>query len=506
MTPQEIRGPSDRPDLDKIFKITGDELPAEVQEARQDPSLIFGKYILLNMIGRGGTGYVRKAWDTMLGQHVALKFLSREKRGDEDSAGATERIRDLLQEARLSARLRHPHIVSVFDVGCIADKFFISMQFIDGKSLNDHVAAARERGWPSPLYADPQGYLQLLGDIAGAIDYAHAFSPPIIHCDLKPSNIIVANDSTAYVVDFGLARAADASQKEDIGIRGTPEYMAPEQLSGQASDLGVWTDIYGIGGLIYMLLAGQPPLKGASADIKMLLAHKPPERPSVLLRGNPEYTEQLRNHALLPHLSRLEEVCMKCLARHPEDRYRLASRVASDLQSVLNTLKGISRRRPDQAKSHVEPADLTESRQLLFKGLEPGRISQVLRDRAQQASVIEAFRGRLAERLNARHPVVPELPRESGTTDTVRVLKVTPSRIYLLFRGEVEVAPWTGLPSDQLIALAEAAGAGDPEDRLALGLMKLAAARETIREDDAPSAPPPPTPSAPADDAPLELL
>ncbi len=506
MTSEESRDPAEKSDLDRIFKITGDQIPAEVQEASQDPSCVFGKYILLNLLGRGGTGYVRKAWDTMLGQHVALKFLSREGRGKRDSdegrAEVTEHIRELLQEARLAARLRHAHIVSVHDVGRIGTKFYIAMQYIDGKSLLDHVAASRERGWPSPLYADPPYYLSLLRDIVGAIDYAHAFSPPIIHCDIKPSNIIVGGDGTAYVLDFGLARAVGVSREEEIAIRGTPEYMAPEQLTGQASSLGVWTDVYGLGGLIYVLLTGQPPIKGAIADLQALIARKPPERPSTLLRGNPEFAEQLRNHALVPHMARLEEICMRCLAKRPEDRYRLASRVGTEIQSVLDLLRGVRPRGSERRMDDAVSVDPTASQQLLFKGLDPRRVAQVLKDPAQRTALLDAFRGRLAERLNARRPLVPEYPRETGPSAAVQILKVTPARIYLAFRGEVEAGNWPALATDRLIPLAEAAGAGEPDDRLALGLLKIRAASVEAEAQAQEAKPPPP----PGDDAPLELL
>jgi len=501
--------PADRSDLDKIVRITGDELPPDVQEARQDPACVFGKYILLNLLGRGGSGYVRKAWDTMLGQYMALKFLSREGRGKESTEAASakeaEHIRDLLQEARLVARLRHRHIVSVYDVGCIGTKFYIAMQFIDGRSLLDHVASARERGWPSPLYADAATYLEMLCDIIGAIDYAHTFSPSIIHCDLKPSNIIVGGDGTAYVLDFGLARAADPSKKEEIGIRGTPEYMAPEQISGQAASLGVWTDIYGLGGLMYVLLTGQPPIKGTVANLRELIARKPPDRPSALLRGNPEYAEQLRNHALMPYLARLEEICMRCLAKRPEDRYRLASRVEAEVRPVLDALRGAPAGRAERRKPGGGLGEPSESQQLLFRQMDPARVAQLLKDRGQRTALIDAFRARLAGKLNALHPVVAEYPRETGTPEASRILKVTPARIYLLSRGEVERGAWSALSTEQMIALAEAAGASEPDDRLALGFLKMGAAPGGEEASDAP-APPTPQRPYPPDDAPLELL
>ncbi len=495
----------DRPDLDRIVKITGDELPAEVQEARRDPSRLFGKYVLLNLLGRGGTGYVRKAWDTMLGRHVALKFISRQTGGKEATPGGpaveTEQIRDLLQEARLAARLRHPHIVSVHDVGYVASRFYIAMEFIDGKNLIDHMAAARERGWPSPLYADPVFYLGMLCDVVGAIDYAHTFSPPIIHCDLKPSNVMVRSDGAAFVLDFGLARAADPSSSEDVGVRGTPGYMAPEQVSGQASGLGVWTDIYGLGALLYALLTGRPPITGDLPGVLQLIARKTPERPSTLLRDNPEYAEQIRNHAIMPYLARIEEMCMRCLAKRPEDRYRLASRLEADLRSILDDLRGVRQEAAERRKARAGPVDMTASQQLLLKDVDPRRVAELLNDRIKRASFMESFRARLAAKLNERHPVVLEYPRQDGTTDSLRILKVTPARIYMLSRGEVEVGNWTGLPAYQLTALAEAAGASEPDDRLALGLLKLGAGSA-----ETPGAADEGRPASPPEDAPLELL
>jgi serine/threonine protein kinase len=496
---------SGKADHDRIFKITGDELPPEVLEARKDPSSLFGKYILLGMLGRGGAGYVRKAWDTMLGQFVALKFLSREGRGEKqgektDPSEISEHVRDLLQEARFVARLRHAHIVTIFDVGCINAKFYIAMQYIEGKSLIEHVTAAQERGWPSPLYADPQYYLSLLCDVARAIDYAHTFSPPIIHCDLKPGNIMVGADGTAYVLDFGLARAVGGTKEDEVSIRGTPAYMAPEQFTGQVSSLGVWTDVYGLGGLIYVLLCGQAPIQGTMTDIRSLISRKPPERPSALLRRDPSVAERLRSHALAPHLSRLEEICMRCLAKRPEDRYRMASRVGTELQSVFDLLQGVRRRTSGVGGEDSRPLDPTASQQLLFKGLDPRRVAKVLKDPSERVALMDAFKGRLAARLNTRAPRVYGYPRDSGPAEDVQVLKVTPARIYLLIRGEVEAGDWAGIAPDRLIPLAEAAGASEPDDQLALGLLKMRAASGEAAPEEPRPAPPP------AGEPPLELL
>jgi hypothetical protein len=204
-------------DLESIVQLTKDELPAEVQAARTLPGRLFGKYVLLDEVGKGGAGVVYKAWDTMLADYVALKFIREHGGGGKRIAGSREAIKarqeqilDLLQEARSALRLRHEHIVAVRDLGRIDQQFYIAMDYIEGRTLAEHVHAAQARGLPSPLYEDPSFYLGIVRDVANAIHYAHTFPKPIVHCDLKPGNILIGKNGTAFVMDFGLARALGA--------------------------------------------------------------------------------------------------------------------------------------------------------------------------------------------------------------------------------------------------------------------------------------------------------
>ena len=159
-------------DLESLVQLTRDELPADVQAARRMPGRLLGKYILVRELGHGGAGVVQMAWDTMLGEYVALKFIRELK--DEDGAepetkrNRQERILDLLQEARATLRLRHEHIVGVRDIGRIDDQFFIAMDYIDGRTLADLIRQSQARGRLSPLYEDPVFHLSSLRNVSNA--------------------------------------------------------------------------------------------------------------------------------------------------------------------------------------------------------------------------------------------------------------------------------------------------------------------------------------------------
>jgi hypothetical protein len=161
-------------DLDSIVQLTRDELPSEVQFARTIPGRLFGKYVLLDEVGKGGAGVVVKAWDTMLADFVALKFIreqhNRKLPGSlEARKQRQEQILDLLQEARAALRLRHEHIVAVRDIGRIDQQFYIAMDFIEGRTLAEHIHSAQSRGLPSPLYEDPAFYLGAIRDVCNAL-------------------------------------------------------------------------------------------------------------------------------------------------------------------------------------------------------------------------------------------------------------------------------------------------------------------------------------------------
>ncbi len=480
-------------DLDKLVQLTKDELPPEVQAARSVPGRIFGKYVLLGEVGRGGAGVVHKAWDTMLAEYVALKFV----RDPGPAAGSDrearrareERILDLLQEARAALRLRHEHIVPVRDLGRVDQQFYIAMDYVEGRTLADDVREAHRRGSLSPLYEDPVFYLGVLRDVANAIHYAHTFPKPIVHCDLKPGNILLSAAGKAYVMDFGLARAfgRPAGEEGDERVRGTPAYMAPEQLSGRGDRIGPWTDVYALGATLYELLAGRPPFTGEPLDVLVRALREDPERPTDVARRASEGAGR-DSTKVLAGLTKLEEVCLRCLAREPSDRYASARQVAEELGRVIEAVEaGHERgyvpprlkeaqeraeiRRVDEEITHLRLEEAERQLEKLRGRRDTTRIRHRLADRRQQMAFVEQFRERLVERLNAARPTFARLELFSGPLENAEVLKATARKIYLLVGEAPREAEWSALPAAQVAAMAEAVGLASPADRLALGIL-----------------------------------
>jgi len=315
-----------------VILVAKDPIPREVEAAAQDAARKMGKYILLEEMGRGGAAIVHRAWDTYLHQYVALKFLKAppETADPEDKAKYESLIHDLLKEARNAIRLRHPNIVTVYDVGRIERHFFISMDCLNGRTLLQLVREAREKGRVSPFYDDPHKFTTVMRDICRAVQYAHSRQFPVIHCDLKPSNIIIDQTWRPYVLDFGLAREMEAERTaaEDSGVRGTPAYMAPEQATGDSGQIDARTDIYGIGAILYELLTGQPPFTGDLLDVLHRVVNQPPRRPSEVHTGG-------GNGRRSPVPATLEWICMKCLEKSKDRRYQTAAELVAEFEHVL---------------------------------------------------------------------------------------------------------------------------------------------------------------------------
>jgi len=276
----------------------------------------FGDYELLEKIGQGGMGVVYRARQRSLDREVALKLLI---------AGpwAPQRFIERFQlEAQSAARLEHPNIVTVYEGGSQQDLHYFSMRLVRGESLS---AILRRRG-----KLDAREAAKLLLTIAEAVDYAHRLG--VLHLDLKPGNVLVDANGEPLVADFGLARRLDQALADPAGdASGTPSYMAPEQADSKKHAISVATDIYGLGGILYEMLCTQPPFTAptAHATLKRVLSDKV-EAPRAY-------------DATIPR--DLEAVCLKCLSKHPADRYQSAGELIADLRAFLDD-RPVSVRRP----------------------------------------------------------------------------------------------------------------------------------------------------------------
>jgi serine/threonine protein kinase len=479
-------------DLESIVQLTKDDLPPEVQHARTIAGRLFGKYVLLEELGKGGAGVVQKAWDTMLGEYVALKFI-RELRHASDSAAENkkarqEQILDLLQEARAALRLRHEHIVAVRDLGRIDQQYYIAMDYVEGRTLAEHIRDSTARGRFTPLYEDPAFYLRVMRDVTNAIHYAHTFPKPIVHCDLKPGNILIAKTGVAYVMDFGLARVlgdrrgGDADEK----VRGTPSYMAPEQLSGNNETIGPRTDVYALGAILYELLAGRPVFVGEPLAILLQATRSMPERPTAVARKKQEGHKD--STKILMKVSKLEELCLRCLAKEPRERYGSAREVAEELEGVIEALEAGKERNMvpprvleaqerseiHKVDEHMTRFDLEQALQetaTLEKKRESERVQEHLADRRRQVLLLEQLQARLVGRLNAERPTFPEFKIAAETIKGLEVLKATHKKLYVLAAELPRELPWSQIGTPQIVSMAQAMKLMEPEDRLALGIL-----------------------------------
>lgn len=264
------------------------------------------EYEFFEELGRGAMGVVYRARQRQLHRPVALKVLLS---GSFADAGVKKRF---LVEARAAARLNHPNIVAVYDWGYMRGLPFFSMELIGGQSL-----AALVRQTPlTPLVA-----AQLMQKIALGVGYAH--SKQVIHRDLKPANIMVDEKGEPKIADFGLAKELDAADPATLEgqVLGTPAFLSPEQALGDISKIGKASDIYGLGAVLYYLLAGRAPFAaGSIPELLEKVVHDEAEPPS-------------RHQAHIP--KDLEIICLKCLEKDLTHRYLSAESLADDLNRFL---------------------------------------------------------------------------------------------------------------------------------------------------------------------------
>ena len=291
-----------------------DNAPAEVVASAQTPRAYekiprqFGPYRIMERLGSGGMGVVFKAHDNRLNRVIALKipFL--------DSDDRDELRPRFYREARAAAALHHANICPVFDVGEFEGVPYLTMAFIDGQSLLKTLSN-------EPPMA-PTRIALLVRKLALAMQEAHQHG--VVHRDLKPANIILRTNGEPVIMDFGLARRADDTRHEGQtrkgDILGTVEYMSPEQVEGDNSALGPSTDIYSLGVIMYEMICGRRPFEGTTASMLAAIITKDPPKPTDLRPDLPP---------------RLEEICLKAMAKKSSDRFASMGEFAAALANYL---------------------------------------------------------------------------------------------------------------------------------------------------------------------------
>ncbi|OGD71502.1 MAG: hypothetical protein A2Y64_03420 [Candidatus Coatesbacteria bacterium RBG_13_66_14] len=275
--------------------------PMEKLDADGIPEYI-GKYKIRRRIGIGGMGIVYEAYDENLKRNVAVKVLPSRL---SQRAGYAERF---LAEAHRAAELEHPNIVMIHDVGTDAGRSYFVMNLLSGESLEHLIAKGA---------VSTKDGLQYVIQLVRALGFAH--SRGVVHCDVKPGNVIIGSDGHVTLLDFGIAKTAAVQENTAIG---TPEYMSPEQCQGHNVDAR--SDVYSMGILMYKLFTRRLPF---TADKKIAVAFKqinePPIPPRMLNSDIPEW---------------LEKIILRCLEKNPEDRYHTTSELANEMDAGLRVI------------------------------------------------------------------------------------------------------------------------------------------------------------------------
>jgi serine/threonine protein kinase len=298
-----------------------DDIPEEARAVESDLSRQLNQYILVKQIGKGGMGAVWKAWDRKLTRWVAIKFLLV---SDEEDVARFQR------EAKLAARLRHPNIAPIYEVGEApaqqagqTTRHYLAMEYIDGSSM------------ASATNLPINELLDIFMKVASGIEAAHKAG--VVHRDLKPQNVMLTSDKWPYVMDFGLAKAIQAESSLSVSgaIMGTPAYMPPEQAQGRLDAIDGQTDIYSLGATMYAVLCKKQPFTGQTPmEILMKVCREEPAPPRS---HNPEIPEAI------------EAVILKSMAKEKADRYPTAQALADDLKRYLSN-QDVEARAPSSIK------------------------------------------------------------------------------------------------------------------------------------------------------------
>ena len=270
-------------------------------EPTKTPRVLSGRYELSHLVARGGMAEVYRARDQLLDRPVALKVLFPELSVDRSFV---ERFR---REAQAAANLSHPNIVPVFDWGEDNGTYFIVMEFVDGRALSSILRTA------GPLHPDRAA--EIAADVAGALAYAHRHG--VVHRDVKPGNVLITEEGTIKVTDFGIARAVNTEESltQTGAVMGTATYFSPEQAEGMGVDSR--SDIYSLGVVIFEMVTGRPPFLG---DTPVAVASKH-------VREHPPAPREI-NPGVPPDL---EAIILKCLAKSPDHRYATGDDLRIDL-------------------------------------------------------------------------------------------------------------------------------------------------------------------------------
>lgn len=448
------------------------------------------RYELLALLGVGGMGSVYRAHDLELDEDVALKVLRRELAG---SPGVLERFK---REVKLARRVTHPNVARTFDIGEHDGERFLTMELVEGESLGELL------GRDGRLSIDRT--IEIAVAVCHGLSAAHAAG--VVHRDLKPDNVLLGREGRIMITDFGIARAfatGGALRTQGVAL-GTPEYMAPEQIEA-SDDVDHRADVYALGVMLYEMLVGERPWSGDSAfGIAAARLIRPPPDP--------------REKAEIPDA--LARAILRCLARHPKDRFATAADVGAALAG-MTLPAGLARPRAPSIRPPAAPrkvtltiapfaptslfelvrSELARIPQLVVSGW-PGEGNVVLRataadgvvsitlSNAEDHFVLTQCSARLDDPFGAARRIVTEVARALSTRTPAPIAPPPPSPIAteLLLSARAECDEPGSQPLDRAIARLERAIGLLPDDPWIHGAYAWALARrfcegETPRED-----------------------
>ena len=270
-----------------------------------------GRYKILKQLGAGGMATVYQAQDPVLNRIVAIKIIHNHLSTD------TDFVRRFQEEASMVANLRHPHIVSVHDLGNDGETYFIVFEYVDGVSLQDYLWRLNKQGRQLPV----DEIIKYISQIAAALDYAHEQN--LIHRDVKPANIMVNLRGDVILMDFGIAKIGGVTTHTATGgLIGTPRYISPEQIKGQ-KQVDRRADIYSLGAILYEMAAGEPPYD-SDAVMMLLMMHTNDPIPRMTREDLPDG---------------VNDAVQIAMAKEPDDRFQSAGEMAAFLDDSLDPIR-----------------------------------------------------------------------------------------------------------------------------------------------------------------------
>ena len=349
-----------------------------------EPPEEFDDFVVRRRLGQGATGQVYLAEDSVLARPVAIKFI-----GADPDPAARQRF---LMEARAAARIQHPNVVSIYRVGELGDRPYIVSELVRGTALSD---AARPMAWGKAL--------AIAIDLARGLAAAHRRG--VVHCDIKPGNVMIAEDGVAKLVDFGLARVLrDGVDDAARGLTGTPDYMAPEVWDGEPPTRR--SDVYSMGAVMFELIAGEPPFAGVPVGELGRAVH---ERDAPPLATEP----------------RVAALVARCLARDPDERFASGEELREAVERLTATGGGLARRDENPYRG-LRPFESSHRGVFFGRGLEVGALVERLRT---ESVVVVAGDSGVGKSSLCRAGVVPAvLDGALGGGRAWRAITVVPGR------------------------------------------------------------------------------